>query len=163
MSDDLALKQLSGKLGRKLQLNHLRLAVAESCTGGWLSQVITSISGSSNWFDRGFVVYSNAAKKDLLQVSEKDLEQYGAVSEEVVAAMAQGALKNSDVDVSVAITGIAGPSGGTEERPVGLVWFGFAMKDANIQTIFHHFEGDRESIRQQAIQFALQQLIDIVT
>ena len=162
MSTELELKQLSGTLGRELQLKHLKLAVAESCTGGWLSEVITSVSGSSNWFDRGFVVYTNKAKQELLHVSEAMLEQFGAVSEQVVEAMAIGALNNSHADVGVAITGIAGPSGGTEEKPVGLIWFGFSVKDESVKTYHRHFNGDRESIRQQAVKFALKKLIELI-
>ncbi len=161
MSIELELQQLSERLGCELQLKHLKLSVAESCTGGLFSKVITDVSGSSNWFDRGFVVYDNQAKQEMLHVSEMALKQFGAVSEQVVSAMVRGALKESHADVSIAITGIAGPSGGTDEKPVGLVWFGFVGKKINLRVCYRHFRGNRESIRQQAVKFALKKLITL--
>lgn len=162
MSIELELQQLSRKLGHELKPKRLKLAVAESCTGGMLSEVITGVSGSSKWFDRGFVVYSNQAKQEMLNVPEAMLKQFGAVSRQVVGAMARAALMNSHADVSIAITGIAGPSGGTKEKPVGLIWFGFLANGARVKTYHRYFKGSRESVRQQAVKFALEKLSDLI-
>ncbi len=147
--------QLAQKLGQLLLQKQWILATAESCTGGLIAASITDIAGSSNWFDRGLVTYSNQAKMDLLNVPEKLLNQHGAVSEQVAAAMAKGALANSLANVSIATTGIAGPGGGSAEKPVGLVWFGFALPDNSIKTDSQLFKGDRAQIRQQALLYAL--------
>lgn len=162
MSKILELKQLSGELGRQLKLQEMRLVVAESCTGGLLCQMITAVAGSSCWFDRGFVVYSNDAKQELLGVSQHSLTECGAVSQEVVEAMAVGALNHSHADWSIAITGIAGPSGGTLEKPVGTVWFAFAKRDGETKSFHCSFKGNRESIRHQATKFALQKLVELI-
>jgi len=130
------------------------LVTAESCTGGGLAYAITAIPGSSKWFERGFVTYSNESKQELLGVSSNTLEKYGAVSEQTVIEMAHGALRNSHADFSIAITGIAGPDGGTAEKPVGTVWFAWGTKD-KIQSQLKFFQGDRKSIREQAIEYAL--------
>jgi len=147
--------ELAQQLGALLKRRSLKIVTAESCTGGMLAAAITSISGSSQWFERGFVTYSNESKMELLQVERAIIERYGAVSEQVAGAMAEGALKNSHADVSVAITGIAGPDGGTDEKPVGLVWFGFAGKEIATQCVQKHFSGDRADVRAQAVAFAL--------
>jgi nicotinamide-nucleotide amidase len=131
------------------------IAVAESCTGGLLAADLTKLPGSSMWFDRGFVTYSNAAKQTLLGVSEKTLAQYGAVSHEIVQAMAEGALKNSQAQIALAITGIAGPTGGTFEKPVGTVWFAVVSKKHAAVTYVKKFEGSRDKVRKQAVNFAL--------
>lgn len=136
------------------------LAAAESCTGGWLAQSVTAIAGSSTWFDRGFVTYSNAAKIDMLGVPESTLERHGAVSEAVARAMAQGALTHSRADWVVAITGIAGPGGGSAEKPVGTVCFAWASKDGGCEATNCHFSGDRTSVREQSVNFALNGLLD---
>ncbi len=133
----------------------LSLATAESCTGGWVAKCLTDIAGSSNWFERGFVTYSNAAKHDMLGVSEEILMEYGAVSQQTVIAMVKGALHHSRADVALAITGIAGPGGGTAEKPVGLVWFGWASRDGQRQDEKMIFPGDRDAVRQQAVIHAL--------
>jgi len=135
------------------------LCVAESCTGGWLAKTCTDIAGSSSWFDRGFVTYSNQSKQDMLDVKPTTLEQFGAVSKQVVIEMAQGALTHSSANMSVAITGIAGPDGGSPEKPVGTVWFAWASKNTDVITELHHFNGDREAIRLQAVETALQGII----
>jgi len=138
------------------------LATAESCTGGWVAKVLTDISGSSAWFDRGFVTYSNQAKNEMLGVSLTTLDSIGAVSQETVEAMAQGALQNSNANLSVAISGIAGPGGGTKEKPVGLVWFAWATSKSTDRTqtkVFsesQQFNGDRIAVRCQAVGHALQ-------
>lgn len=138
-----------------LTLSHRLITVAESCTGGLLSAALTTLPGSSEWFDRGFITYSNAAKKELLGVSEDILVHYGAVSEETAKAMAKGALQNSHSHIALAITGIAGPDGGSVEKPVGTVWFGLADKYGVSQVTLQIFSGTRDSIREQAVSFAL--------
>ena len=151
------LEVLSQQCGLLLQQHHWLLSTAESCTGGWVAQTITAIAGSSAWFDRGFVTYSNAAKQEMLGVSATTLEIHGAVSEATVLAMAQGALKYSHAQVSLAVSGIAGPSGGSVEKPVGTVWIGWAFPE-KIFAIPFLFTGDRTAIRQQAVHAALSQL-----
>jgi len=152
---------LARQLSEALLLRKWLLATAESCTGGMVSAKLTDIAGSSAWFDCGFVSYSNQAKMHLLGVSEKTLQMYGAVSEETAKEMAQGALKNSQANISVSITGIAGPSGGSTEKPVGMVCFAFSTWH---QT-FHHtqyFNGNRQEIRAQAVIFALSELVNVL-
>lgn len=146
-------------IAEKLQADNLFIATAESCTGGWVAQEITAISGSSTWFDCGFVTYSNASKQRMLGVSEYTLEQYGAVSAQVVAQMAEGALKNSGAHISVATSGIAGPDGGTKEKPVGTVWFAWAERGKSVRTKKYCFNGDRESVRKQAVSVALEGIL----
>lgn len=143
-----------------------KLTTAESCTGGWVAKVLTDIAGSSEWFERGFVTYSNPAKHEMLDVSESTLETYGAVSQETVSAMAIGALKNSHADFSLSISGIAGPGGGIKDKPVGLVWFSWAAKENNTLNILASekkvFSGDRESVREQAVEYVLTELIKLL-
>lgn len=131
------------------------LATAESCTGGWIAKVCTDMAGSSAWFDRGFITYSNAAKQDMLGVQAETLAQFGAVSEAVVAEMAVGALRHSQAQVAVAVSGIAGPSGGSPDKPVGTVCFGWAICDGRVMTETCQFTGDREAVRWQSVVFAL--------
>jgi nicotinamide-nucleotide amidase len=154
------LEKLAERLGRLLLERGEWLAVAESCTGGWLAQSVTAIAGSSTWFDRGFVTYSNAAKVDMLGVSESTLECHGAVSEAVARSMAQGVLAHSRADWSVAITGIAGPGGGSPEKPVGTVCFAWARKDGGCEAQTVRFSGDRASVREQSVHRALSGLIE---
>ncbi|MFL4557506.1 nicotinamide-nucleotide amidase [Yersinia kristensenii] len=154
------LRQLSIAIGRKLKARGAWVTCAESCTGGWVAKALTDIAGSSAYFDRGFVTYSNAAKHDLLGVKESTLTQYGAVSEAVVQEMAQGALHAASADFSVSISGIAGPDGGTAEKPVGTVWFAFATRDGQLSATKQLFLGDRDEVRLQAAVFALQTLLD---
>lgn len=156
---DAVLEQLATEVGQCLCENRWLLSTAESCTGGWVAKCCTDIPGSSQWFDCGFVTYSNDAKQALLDVSGASLEKFGAVSEQVVLEMAEGALTQSNATISVAITGIAGPSGGSETKPVGTVWFAWAIKSEAIKTDCQHFEGDRDSIRRQAVIFALKGII----
>ncbi len=151
--------QLSQTIAKTLQDHNAVLATAESCTGGWVAEVVTMASGSSAWFDRGFVTYSNQAKQDMLGVQTATLDRHGAVSEQTAIEMADGALQNSQATVSLAITGIAGPSGGSAEKPVGLVWFAWGAKGADTYTKQQQFQGDRQSVREQAVRFALQELI----
>lgn len=159
MSQDL-LNKTALALGNKLHSKKLLLATAESCTGGWIAKILTDNSGSSEIFDCGFVTYSNAAKEQMLGVKRKTLEKYGAVSEETARAMAEGALKHSEADISLAVTGIAGPNGGTAEKPVGLVWFAWAGKDFPTFALSQYFNGDRNEIRRAAVVFALNKLLE---
>lgn len=153
---------LASKLGDLLLARQLRCTVAESCTGGSLSAAITDISGSSQWFDRGFVTYSNISKQQMLGVSSCVLASDGAVSEAVVRAMAEGALAASTANLGVAVSGIAGPDGGSPEKPVGTVWFAWASESSPTQTQRYLLVGDRLAIRQQAVNIALEGLIQAV-
>jgi nicotinamide-nucleotide amidase len=154
------LLQLSRDLGIILQKQKMHCAVAESCTGGSVAAAITAIEGSSQWFDRGFVTYSNQAKEEMLGVNQHVLTHCGAVSKETAQEMAQGAILYSDAAVSVAITGIAGPDGGTKDKPVGTVWFAWAGAQQPLKVQQYLFQGDRTSIREQAVITALQGLIE---
>jgi len=153
------LETLSERLGTTLLGRGEWLAAAESCTGGWLAQSVTAIAGSSTWFDRGFVTYSNAAKVEMLGVPETTLERHGAVSEATARAMAQGVLRNSRADWAVAITGVAGPSGGSPDKPVGTVCFAWAQKDKGCEAQVCHFAGDRAAVREQSVRHALNGLL----
>jgi len=137
----------------------LSIATAESCTGGWAAQVITHTAGSSAWFERGFVTYANDAKVEMLGVREATLAQFGAVSPETAAEMASGAIENSKAMISLAITGIAGPTGGSPDKPVGTVCFAWCMRGRVPETERCRFDGDRESIRRQAVIHALKGLL----
>ena len=155
----ISVAKLANVLGAALKARGLMLVLAESCTGGMAAQAITSVAGSSAWFDRGFVTYSNAAKIDMLGVSPKTLEKFGAVSEETASEMALGCLKHSQAQIAGSITGIAGPDGGTPEKPVGTVCYGVAQANQCV-TSTQHFTGNREAIRQQATAFLMRQLLD---
>jgi nicotinamide-nucleotide amidase len=151
------LEKYATELGARLLGQGWYLVTAESCTGGWIAQAVTAIPGSSAWFERGFVVYSNAAKQELLGVRPETLAKYGAVSEQTVLEMVNGALAHSHAQVGVAISGIAGPSGGTADKPVGTVWIAYAFPN-NIYAQYNYFSGDRTRIREQAVITALQRL-----
>jgi nicotinamide-nucleotide amidase len=144
-----------------LERNKLMLATAESCTGGMISAACTDAAGSSNWFERGFVSYSNAAKTELLGVDAALIEAHGAVSEPVARAMAFGAIRRSAAQVSIAVTGIAGPSGGSAEKPVGLVWFGFSVQ-GQLHSESKNFNGDRASVRSQTLEHAMTRLLQLL-
>ena len=146
-------------LSQLLTDQSLTLSVAESCTGGSLSALLTSISGSSTYFDRGYITYSNQAKMDMLDVDAETLEQFGAVSEQTAFEMAHGVIQNSHSDIAVSITGIAGPTGGTVEKPVGMVCFGFCVKDKHFVKT-QHFSGDRETVVASSVDFVIQTLVD---
>jgi nicotinamide-nucleotide amidase len=160
--DDLMLQDLAIKASVALAQQGLLLATAESCTGGWLGQTITSIAGSSSWYDRGFITYATASKHEMLGVSTSTLEQYGAVSEQTASEMAAGVITHSHAQVAVSITGIAGPDGGTPEKPVGMVCFAWMMKDGLACAETRYFTGSREEIRRQSVAEALQGLIDLL-
>ncbi|MFY0676379.1 MAG: nicotinamide-nucleotide amidase [Neptuniibacter sp.] len=148
-------KVIAAQLLQKKQV----LATAESCTGGWIAQQLTAVAGSSDWFDCGFVTYSNDSKQQMLGVSEQSLIKYGAVSSNVVAEMAEGVLNHSQATMSVATSGIAGPGGGSDDKPVGTVWFAWAQKDEQTRSEKKCFSGDRESVRKQAVKYALQGIL----
>ena len=153
---DQALTQLSGLVGTACRQHQLMIATAESCTGGWAAQVITHTAGSSAWFERGFVTYSNTAKIDMLGVNSVTLERFGAVSVETALEMANGALTHSRAQIALAITGIAGPGGGSPGKPVGTVCFAWSIKNQTAQAEQQVFAGDRESVRRQAVIRALE-------
>jgi nicotinamide-nucleotide amidase len=153
------LDELSGRLGEACLRTGHTVATAESCTGGGVGEAITRTAGSSAWFDRGFVTYSNDAKVDLLGVKQETIGSHGAVSEAVAREMALGALHQSNADLVVAVTGVAGPGGGTAAKPVGLVWFAWATLDGDVRTRFEVFGGDRAAIRSQAVVEALKGLV----
>jgi nicotinamide-nucleotide amidase len=135
---------------------------AESCTGGWVAQVVTSAAGSSDWFERGFVTYSNDAKREMLGVSAEILQRNGAVSEETAREMAKGALANSKATLALSITGIAGPTGGSAAKPVGTVCFGWARRGAAPLTETRVFAGDREAVRRQSVVHALEKVLELL-
>lgn len=150
-----------GLLADLLIAHNWKLATAESCTGGLIAACCTDVAGSSDWFDRGFVTYSNAAKTEMLGVDAALIAQHGAVSEPVARAMVQGALQHSAAQVAVSVTGIAGPGGGSPAKPVGTVWMGWATP-AGVVTEVHHFAGDRAQVRAATVQHALARLLDLL-
>jgi nicotinamide-nucleotide amidase len=153
--------ELSRRLGEVLLQRRLRLAVAESCTGGWVAKCITDIAGSSKWFDRGFVTYSNQAKQDMLDVSAATLDSAGAVSEATVAEMVRGVLRHSVADIGVAVSGIAGPGGEVPGKPVGTVCFAWVRRDGPLHLETRHFDGGREAVRRQAVAHALDGVLHV--
>jgi len=159
---DSELQVLSEAAGVALNAQKLMLACAESCTGGWVAQVITATAGSSGWFERGFVTYSNAAKQEMLGVRDETLAQHGAVSPETAREMALGALAHSHAQVALAITGIAGPGGGSPGKPVGTVCFAWCRANAPVITETQCFPGDREAIRRQAVVHSLNGLLALL-
>jgi nicotinamide-nucleotide amidase len=154
------LEELAGRVGNLLLERNRRLATAESCTGGWVAKCITDIAGSSAWFDRGFVTYSNHAKQDMLDVAAATLQVHGAVSEATVGEMARGALVHSAADIAVAVSGIAGPGGGSPDKPVGTVCFAWLVSGGAPRVDTRLFDGDREAVRCQAVAHALEGLVD---
>lgn len=156
------LETLAREVGHVLKKHELMLATAESCTGGWAAQLVTSVAGSSEWFDRGFVVYTNVSKREMLGVKTTTLSRFGAVSEQTAREMAEGAIAYSHAQVALAITGIAGPSGGTPEKPVGLVCMAWAGKKRETKSAKYNFTGDREAVQRQSVMSALQGLIDFI-
>lgn len=150
------------QLADALQAKGWMLATAESCTGGWIAKVCTDLAGSSVWFERGFVTYSNEAKQDMLGVKAETLVQYGAVSEAVTAEMATGALRHSRAQVAVSVSGIAGPGGGSATKPVGMVCFGWAVQGGEVRTETCHFGGDRGAVRLQAVEHALRGVLGLL-
>ena len=167
MSRDLLLKsellapESAGPVADLMLKKGWLLATAESCTGGLISAACTDLAGSSNWFERGFVTYSNEAKTDMLGVDAALIAAHGAVSEEVARAMAAGAITRSRARVAVAVTGVAGPAGGSRAKPVGTVWFGF-MVDGHLSSEMQRFSGNRAAVRAATVQHALQRLVQLL-
>jgi nicotinamide-nucleotide amidase len=159
MTEDIT--QLAQLLGNKLAAKGWQISCAESCTGGGVGYAITSISGSSAWFKKGFITYSNDAKQDMLGVCEHTLNQYGAVSAETVEEMAAGAAKHANAEVAIAISGVAGPDGGTPDKPIGTVWFGFFINGENISQKLL-IDGDRQTVRIKAVEFALSNTLKLL-
>jgi len=153
--------ELAQQVGAALKERGLMLVTAESCTGGWVAMELTAIAGSSHWFERGYVTYSNAAKREELGVSEETLGRHGAVSEETVREMAAGALQHGRGQVALAITGVAGPTGGSRDKPVGTVCFAWAH-GSKISSETRRFDGDRESVRRQSVLRALQGVLELL-
>lgn len=153
---------LSKTLGDVLKNKSAMLATAESCTGGGVAQVITEVPGSSAWFERGFITYSNFSKQEMLGVEQALLEKYGAVSEQCACAMAEGALHQSKAQYALAVTGIAGPNGGSAEKPVGTVCFAWAARNQPTQSLLKKFDGTRKEVRAQAVVTVLVGLIDYI-
>ena len=156
------MEDLSRRVGERLKQARAVLVTAESCTGGWIAQAVTSVAGSSDWFDRGFVVYSNAAKREMLGVSEQTLSLHGAVSEETAREMARGALQRGGGTLAVAVTGIAGPGGATPGKPVGMVCFAWAQARGALRSETRRFVGDRESVRRQSVIAALEGVLQLL-
>ena len=154
--------ELAQSIAMRLMARGEMLATAESCTGGWAAQALTALAGSSNWFERGFVTYSNAAKEEMLGVRPETLAHHGAVSEEAAREMALGALSHSRAAVALAITGIAGPGGGTLEKPVGMVCFAWAAKGGATRSETRRFAGDREAVRRQSVEHALAGVLELL-
>ncbi|AHB04350.1 MULTISPECIES: CinA family protein [Pandoraea] len=159
VSEQALLAQLSVRVGNRLRDERLMLVTAESCTGGLVAAAITDISGSSHWFERGFVTYSNQAKTEMIGVPAELIDKHGAVSEPVARAMAEGALLNSRAQISLSITGVAGPGGGTADKPVGMVCFGWSDRVTTVVET-KHFKGDRTQVRSQAAQHALRGVLE---
>lgn len=153
---------LAAQVGGLLKAHGLMLATAESCTGGGVAQAITDVAGSSAWFERGFITYSNLSKQQMLDVSEATLIQHGAVSEAAVREMVAGALDNSTAQVALAVSGIAGPEGGTPDKPVGTVWFAWGLKNGATHAQRHQINGGRAEVRARSVQLALQGVLDLL-
>jgi len=159
-ADDRVLARLTGQLAGQLKQRQARVTFAESCTGGWIAKVATDLAGSSGWFEQGFVTYSNAAKRSMLGVRAETLAEYGAVSAETVVEMTVGALQRSAAEWSLAVSGIAGPGGGTPDKPLGTVWFAWQRRGAAAEVEQQRFTGEREAVRRQAVAHALRGLIE---
>jgi nicotinamide-nucleotide amidase len=159
--NEAALRSLAEQLGSHMSSSNIKLACAESCTGGWLAKIITDIPGSSSWFTCSVVSYSNAAKHSLLGVPEHTLETYGAVSAQTVKAMCEGLFQSTEADMVVSISGVAGPGGGTEDKPVGLVWLGWGMRGEQVSVESCNFAGDREAVRLLSVARALENLLNL--
>lgn len=156
---DRELYALAERVGRALKAKGLAMTTAESCTGGWIAQALTAVPGATAWFERGFVTYTNSAKQEMLGVKAATLDTHGAVSEQTVREMVQGALERSHAQVAVAVSGVAGPGDGHTQWPVGMVCFGWGVKGGAIQTAVKHFDGEREAVRRAAVGFALTQVL----
>jgi len=163
LPSDADLQDLAEQLGQDLKTHHQTLVAAESCTGGWIAKLVTDVAGSSEWFDCGMTAYSYEAKQALLGVRPETLMEHGAVSRETCIEMVSGALIHSGASVAVAVTGIAGPSGGTRDKPVGTVWIGWKRRGGYPQAEAFHFHGDRDAVRRQSVVAAINGLRKILT
>ncbi|MDP6435731.1 MAG: nicotinamide-nucleotide amidohydrolase family protein [Gammaproteobacteria bacterium] len=150
------------RMAAELMERHAVVTTAESCTGGWIAKILTDVPGSSAWFEYGFVSYGDNAKADLLNVDSELIKEHGAVSEKVAIAMVAGALDRSGATYGMAVTGIAGPEGGTADKPVGTVWFAWGGEDRVTETLCKHFEGDRDTVRRQTVTTALTGMLEFV-
>jgi nicotinamide-nucleotide amidase len=159
---DPILYKLAEEVGAELKRRELMLATAESCTGGWIAEAVTMVPGSSDWFERGFVSYTYISKREMLGVKEGTLEKHGAVSEQTVREMAQGALAHSHAQVAVAVSGIAGPAGGLPGKPVGTVCFAWSSKDGAPRSETKRFSGNREAVRRQSVEHALRGVLALL-
>jgi nicotinamide-nucleotide amidase len=159
---DMRLYELAAEVGAALKARGLTLATAESCTGGWIGEAVTAVPGSSDWYERGFVTYTNVAKREMLGVAADLLEKFGAVSEETVKAMVAGALANSHAQIAVAVSGIAGPAGGTPAKPVGTVCIAWGKSAGVPVAETRHFAGDREAVRRQSVERALAGVLELI-
>ena len=159
---DKRLYELAVQVGAALQARALTLATAESCTGGWIGEAVTMVPGSSEWYERGFITYTNRAKSEMLGVSADTLEKFGAVSEQTVKAMVAGALAHSHAQVAVAVSGTAGPAGGTPDKPVGTVCLAWGRSDGDPFAETRHFAGDREAVRRQSVERALEGVLELI-
>ena len=157
-----AFYKLAIQVGKDLKTRRLMLVTAESCTGGGVAEAVTMVPGSSDWFERGFVTYTYSSKREMLGVKRRTLGKYGAVSEQTAREMAVGALKNSHAQVAVAVTGTAGPSGGTRGKPVGTVCLAWARKKGRVASETVHFKGDRRAVRRQSVKRALQGILNLL-
>lgn len=156
------LYQLAEETGRALKVRGWMLATAESCTGGWVGEAVTAVAGSSAWYDRGFITYTNVSKQEMLGVEAETLANFGAVSEQTVREMAAGVLLHSQANISLAISGIAGPTGGSPDKPVGTVCFAWAVKNGPLKSERRVFAGDRHAVREQAVFHALQGVLALL-
>lgn len=156
----MSMQNLAVEVGKVLQANGVSMATAESCTGGWIAKMMTDIAGSSAWFDCGFVTYSNNAKERMLGVKKASIDLDGAVSESVVREMAEGAIERSSAAIAVAVSGIAGPQGGTPQKPVGTVWLAWSIRGKQTHAQCCHFEGNRDAVRRQTAEKALKGVIE---
>ncbi|MDD4912179.1 MAG: nicotinamide-nucleotide amidohydrolase family protein [Sideroxydans sp.] len=153
---------LAAQVGEVLKAHGMMLVTAESCTGGGVAQAVTDIAGSSAWFERGFVTYANQAKVEMLGVRQSTLDSHGAVSEMTVREMVMGAMAHSHAHIAVAVSGIAGPGGGTVEKPVGTVWFAWALRDGQVLALCHLLAGNRAAVREQSVSIALQGILEVL-
>ena len=156
------LYRLAEKVGAALKERQLMLATAESCTGGWIAEAVTMVAGSSEWFERGYVTYTYISKREMLGVKEATLAKHGAVAEAVVREMVEGALARSHAQVAVAVSGVAGPTGGTPDKPVGTVCFAWGMKDGALRTETKRFAGGREAVRRKSVEHALNGVLGLL-
>ena len=161
MANDILYK-LAARVGKALKTRKLMLVTAESCTGGWLGEAVTMVAGSSDWYERGFITYTYISKREMLGVKRNTLDKFGAVSEQTAREMAAGALKNSHAQVAVSVSGTAGPSGGTRDKPVGTVCFAWAVKKGRIASETRHFKGDRRAVRRKAVVHTLQGMLEML-